>query len=138
MRRVMLKSKLHWTTVTAVLMDYEGSISLDPLLLEEADILPHEQVHLLDVDNGARVVTYAIEGERGSGEVQVNGAAAWLIDPGDRVIVVTYVELDESEVAEHAPRVVFVGSGNQISTDPPAPPPPPPPPPPPLLPREEI
>ena len=87
--RTMLKSKIHRATVTGADVHYEGSITLDPLLMEAANILPFEQVHVLDVDNGARLVTYAIEGARGAGEVILNGAAAQLVEPGNIVIVIT-------------------------------------------------
>ncbi|MHB8516707.1 MAG: aspartate 1-decarboxylase, partial [Dehalococcoidia bacterium] len=81
--RTILKSKIHRARVTQADLHYEGSITLDPLLLEAADILPYEQVHVLDVDNGCRLTTYAIEGARGSGQVCINGAAARLVSPGD-------------------------------------------------------
>ncbi|HKT56693.1 MAG TPA: aspartate 1-decarboxylase, partial [Microbacterium sp.] len=90
MRRTMLKSKIHRATVTASDLNYVGSITIDPELLEAADILPHEQVHVVDVDNGSRFETYTIAGERGSGAMQVNGAAARLVHPGDTIIVISY------------------------------------------------
>jgi aspartate 1-decarboxylase len=114
MRRTMLKSKVHRATVTASDLNYVGSITLDPDLLEAADILEHEQVHVLDIDNGARFETYTIAGERGSGEVQVNGAAARLVHPGDKVIVISYAEYEESELSKHEPRVVHVDADNRI------------------------
>jgi len=114
MRRTMLKSKVHRATVTGSDLHYVGSITLDPELLEAADILEHEQVHVLDVDNGARFETYAIAGERGSGEVCVNGAAARLVHYGDTVIVVSYAEYTTDELALYEPRVVHVDADNAI------------------------
>ena len=114
MRRTMLKSKVHRATVTGSDLHYVGSITLDPDLLEAADILEHEQVHVLDVDNGARFETYAIAGERGSGEVCVNGAAARLVHYGDTVIVVSYAEYTTDELALYEPRVVHVDADNAI------------------------
>ena len=113
MRRTMLKSKIHRATVTGADIDYEGSITLDPHLMKSADILPHEQVHVLDIDNGKRFETYAIEGEPGSGVVQVNGAAARLVHLGDKVIVLTYAQYEESELADVAPIVVRGDPDNQ-------------------------
>ena len=114
MRRTMLKSKVHRATVTGSELHYVGSITIDPDLLEAADILEHELVHVLDIDNGARLETYAIAGQRGSGEVTVNGAAARLVHSGDRVIVVSYAEYDEAELEGHQPKVVHVGAENRI------------------------
>jgi aspartate 1-decarboxylase len=111
MRRRMLKSKIHRATVTAADLNYVGSISIGPDLLDAADILEHEQVTVLDVDNGARFETYVIRGE--SGEICLNGAAARLVHVGDTVILLTYGEYDEGEVAEHHPRVVHVDAKNQ-------------------------
>jgi aspartate 1-decarboxylase len=107
----MMKSKIHRATVTGAEPDYPGSISLDRRLMELADILPHEQVQVLDVDNGARLETYAIPG--GPGEVCLNGAAARLVEPGHLVIVITYADYDEHELAGHAPVVVHVDGGNR-------------------------
>lgn len=114
MRRTMLKSKVHRATVTDSDLHYVGSITMDPDLLEAADILDHELVHVLDVDNGARFETYTIRGERGSGEVKVNGAAARLVHTGDTVIVVSYAQYDEVEIDEYEPRVVHVDRANRI------------------------
>ena len=114
MRRTMLKSKLHRATVTGSDLHYVGSITIDPELLEAADVLEHELVHVLDVDNGARLETYAIADERGSGEVKVNGAAARLVHEGDTVIVVSYAEYEEEELGMYEPRVVHVGEQNRI------------------------
>jgi aspartate 1-decarboxylase len=114
MRRTMLKSKVHRATVTGSDLHYVGSITMDPELLEAADILESELVHVLDVDNGARFETYTIAGRRGSGEVQVNGAAARLVHTGDTVIVVSYAEYEEEEMGIYEPRVVHVDSENRI------------------------
>jgi aspartate 1-decarboxylase len=110
----MLKSKVHRATVTGSDLHYVGSITIDADLLEAADILEHELVHVLDLDNGQRFETYTIAGEPGSGEVKVNGAAARLVHTGDRVIVVSYAEYDEDELDSHAARVVHVDPGNRI------------------------
>ena len=104
----MLKSKIHRATVTGCDLHYVGSITIDPDLLEAADILEHEQVHVVDVDNGARFATYTIAGERGSGTVQVNGAAARLVHRGDTVIVISYAQYDRAELEFHEPVVVHV------------------------------
>ena len=110
----MLKSKVHRATVTGSDLHYNGSITMDPELLEAADVLEHELVHVLDLDNGARFETYAITGDRGSGDVVINGAAARLVHTGDRVIVLSYAGYDEEELSEHRPRVVHVDEGNRI------------------------
>jgi len=112
--RTMLKSKIHRARVTDANVQYEGSITLDPALMEAADILPYEQVHVLDVDNGARLLTYAIEGERGSLEVCVNGAAARLIGKGDTVIILTYASVEEPRARDCQPRLVYVNDRNAI------------------------
>jgi aspartate 1-decarboxylase len=114
MRRTMLKSKVHRATVTASDLHYVGSITMDPDLLERADILEHELVHVLDIDNGNRFETYTIAGRRGSGEVQVNGAAARLVHQGDTVIVISYAEYDEAELSTYEPVVVHVDRDNRI------------------------
>ena len=114
MRRTMLKSKVHRATVTASDLHYVGSITIDPDLLEAADILEHELVHVLDIDNGNRFETYTLAGRRGSGEVTVNGAAARLVHTGDKLIVVSYAEYDEGELAAYRPQVVHVDAGNRI------------------------
>lgn len=113
--RLMLKSKIHRATVTGANVDYEGSITLDPMLMEAADILPYEQVHVLDVNNGSRLVTYAIEGTRGAGEVVLNGAAARLVHPGDIVIVITYREMAEEDARSYRPSLVYVNGENRIA-----------------------
>ena len=108
MQRVMLKSKIHRATVSACDLHYVGSITIDADLLDAADIRAHEQVHVLDIDNGARFETYTIAGERGSGVVQINGAAARLVHEGDTVIVISYAHYDETELHRYQPRVVHV------------------------------
>ncbi len=112
MTRTVMNAKIHRATVTGANLDYVGSISLDPALMEAADILPNELVHVLDVTNGARLETYAIPGV--PGEVGINGAAAHLVAPGDLVIVVTYVALPDAEARAHRPRVVLVDGANRI------------------------
>lgn len=117
MQRVMLKSKIHRATVTDSDLHYVGSITIDPELLEAADMLEYEQVHVVDVDNGARFETYTIPGERGSGEMCVNGAAARLVHRGDTIIVISYGSYDEADLERYAPRVVHVETGtNRIIT----------------------
>jgi aspartate 1-decarboxylase len=108
MQRTMLKSKIHRATITDSDLHYVGSITIDAELLEAADILEHEQVHVLDVDNGARFETYTIPGERGSGVVKVNGAAARLVHRGDTIIVISYAAYDRSDLERYQPRVVHV------------------------------
>ncbi len=113
MRRTVLKSKIHRARVTGADIDYQGSITLDPHLMKLGDIVPHEQVHVLDVTNGERFVTYAIEGEPESGTVQVNGAAARLVAVGDTVIVISYAEFGEEELAGHEPLAIRVDDENR-------------------------
>jgi aspartate 1-decarboxylase len=117
MQRTMLKSKIHRATVTGSDLHYVGSITIDPDLLDAADILEHEQVHVVDVDNGARFETYTIAGERGSGAMQVNGAAARLVHHGDTVIVISYAQYDTAELARYEPRVVHVEAGTNAILD---------------------
>jgi aspartate 1-decarboxylase len=114
MNRQMLKSKIHRARITDSDLHYVGSITIDPVLLEASDILEHELVHVLDVDNGARFETYTIAGERGSGEMKVNGAAARLVHSGDTIIVVSYASYDEQELEAYEPTVVHVNSNNEI------------------------
>ncbi len=116
MLRTMLKSKIHRATVTASDLHYVGSITVDPDLLEAADILEHEQVAVVDVDNGARFETYTIAGERGSGEIKVNGAAARLVHHGDTIIVISYAQYDRVEMEHYEPTVVHVNRANRIVT----------------------
>ena len=114
MQRVMLKSKIHRATVTDCDLHYVGSITVDPELLEAADIRDHEQVHVVDIDNGARFETYTIAGERGSGDLKINGAAARLVHTGDTVILISYATYDEAELDSYEPRVVHVTRENEI------------------------
>lgn len=111
MRRRMMKSKIHRAVVTDAHLDYIGSISLDPELMDLADIMVGEQVQIVDIDNGARFETYAIEGR--AGEVCLNGAAARLVHPGDKVIIITYADYEEAELQSYAPRVVHVDAANR-------------------------
>jgi aspartate 1-decarboxylase len=114
MQRTMMKSKIHRATVTGADVDYVGSITLDPELMRLADIHEFEQVHVLDVDNGARFETYAMRG--GAGDVILNGAAARLVQPGDKVIVITYAQYDEAELAAYTPQIVHVDADNRVIT----------------------
>ncbi len=114
MSRSMLKSKIHRATVTDSDVDYEGSVTLDRNLLESADIIPFEEVHIWNVTRGTRFRTYAMEGEAGSGVVCINGAAAHLAHPGDLVIIATYTTLDESAARAHRPRIVLLDSKNRV------------------------
>jgi aspartate 1-decarboxylase len=114
MRRTMLKSKIHRASVSDCDLHYVGSITIDPDLLEAADIREFEQVAVVDVDNGARFETYTIAGERGSGDMKVNGAAARLVHRGDTVIVISYAAYDPDELDNYNPRVVHVGAHNEI------------------------
>jgi len=117
MQRTMLKSKIHRATVTDCDLHYVGSITVDPELLEAGDILEHEQVHVVDIDNGARFETYTIAGQRGSGEMKVNGAAARLVHRGDTIIVISYAQYSREEMEHYEPRVVHVEAGtNRIIT----------------------
>ncbi len=111
----MLKSKIHRVTVTGADVDYEGSVTLDPELMRAADIVPYEQVHVVDVNNGSRLVTYAIEGTPGTGEVVLNGAAARLVNTGDIVIIISYRDVPEADVATHKPHLVYVDNQNRIT-----------------------
>lgn len=116
MRRLMFKSKIHRATVTDTFVDYEGSLTIDADLLDAADILPYEQIHVWDVTNGARLITYALPGERGSGAVHVNGGGAHLIKKGDLIIIATFTELRGKEARKHVPRVVLVDELNRLQT----------------------
>ncbi len=111
MKRTMLKSKIHRGTVTGADLNYVGSITLDPALMELADIREFEQVAVLDVDNGSRLITYAIEG--GPGDIILNGAAARLVHRGDKVIVLTYADYEEADLDEYAPTIVHVDAQNR-------------------------
>jgi len=110
--RIMLKSKIHQARVTRVAVDYEGSVAIDRKLMEEADILPYEQVQVLNTNNGARFITYAIEGE--SGEICVNGAAARLAAKGDIILILSYCHIEDDEARHFRPKVVYVDAKNAI------------------------
>ncbi|HYQ82122.1 MAG TPA: aspartate 1-decarboxylase [Anaeromyxobacteraceae bacterium] len=114
MRRSFFKSKIHRATVTHADLDYEGSVSIDEDLMDAAGIWPYEQVHIWNITRGTRLTTYAIHGERGSGVISANGAAAHLNKPGDLVILATFAELEESEARAHRPTVVLVDRQNRI------------------------
>jgi aspartate 1-decarboxylase len=114
MLRTMMKSKIHRATVTQADLHYVGSVTIDEDLLEAADLLPGELVHIVDITNGARLETYTIAGERGSGVIGINGAAARLVHPGDLVILIGYGQMDTGEAREHRPHVVFVDAGNKV------------------------
>jgi len=112
--RMMLKSKIHRARVTDANIDYEGSITIDRKLMAEADILPYEQVHVLNINNGARFTTYAIEGAAGSGTICLNGAAARLAVKGDIVIILTYTQVPEEQTKNYRPKIVHVNEKNGI------------------------
>lgn len=110
----VLKAKIHRAVVTEANLDYVGSITIDRDLMDEAGIVEYEQVHVVDIDNGNRLVTYVIEGERGSGVICLNGAAARLVHKGDKVIIMAYCHIDANEAKTMKPRVVFVDENNKI------------------------
>lgn len=112
MRRRMMKSKIHRATVTDADLHYVGSITVDADLMVAADLTEYEQVAVVDVDNGARLETYVIAGAPGSGDICLNGAAARLVSPGDKVIIISYADFDEAEMIEYAPRIVHVDTSN--------------------------
>jgi len=114
MHRRMMKSKVHRATVTDANLHYVGSVTVDQDLMDAADLLEYEQVAIVDIDNGARLETYVIAGERGSGDICLNGAAARLVSPGDRVILISYAEYDDAELAHHEPTIVHVDTANAI------------------------
>ena len=114
--RTMLKSKIHRARVTDANINYEGSITIDSKLMAAADMLPYEQVHVLNVNNGARFSTYAIEGKAGSGEICLNGAAARLAVKGDLVIILTYTQVPEEAARDYKPTIVHVNEKNEIVT----------------------
>jgi len=121
MLRTMMKSKIHRATVTQADLHYVGSVTVDEDLLDAADLLPGELVHIVDITNGARLETYTIAGERGSGVIGINGAAARLVAPGDLVILIAYGQMETAEAREYQPAVVFVDAENkvvQLGTDP--------------------
>jgi aspartate 1-decarboxylase len=114
MLRTMMKSKIHRATVTQADLHYVGSVTVDEDLLDAADLLPGELVHIVDITNGARLETYTIAGERGSGVLGINGAAARLVHPGDLVILIAYAQMETAEAKSFVPRVVFVDADNRI------------------------
>jgi aspartate 1-decarboxylase len=113
MFRTMLKSKIHRARVTEADLDYEGSLTIDQDLMDAADLLPYEAIDIYDITNGARLTTYAICGERGSGTICVNGAAAHLVKKGDLIIIVCYARYDQHEAWQHQPRIVLVDQANR-------------------------
>ncbi|MEU3609560.1 aspartate 1-decarboxylase [Streptomyces sp. NPDC035033] len=114
MLRTLFKSKIHRATVTQADLHYVGSVTVDADLLDAADLLPGELVHIVDITNGARLETYVIEGERGSGVIGINGAAAHLVHPGDLVILISYAQMEDAEARAYVPRVVHVDGENRI------------------------
>ena len=114
MLRTMCKSKIHRATVTEANLQYTGSVTLDAQLMKAADLLPYEQVHVVDITNGARIVTYCIEGSPGSGTVCINGAAARLISAGDKVIIIGYGQFTSAELEVFSPKIVMLDEHNQI------------------------
>jgi aspartate 1-decarboxylase len=115
MYRTLLRSKIHRARVTEADLDYEGSLTIDQDLMDAAEIVPYEAIDILDITNGSRLTTYAIVGQRGSGTICVNGAAAHLVNPGDLIIIVCYGQFDEAEVHAHRPRIVLVDEHNRIA-----------------------
>ena len=113
MLRTLLKSKIHRATVTDAQLHYEGSVTIDADLLEMTGIIEHEQVHIFDVNNGNRLITYAIKGPPGSGVICINGAAAHLVQPGHLIIICAFGQYDELECADHEPHVIFVDEQNR-------------------------
>ncbi|GAA3766975.1 MULTISPECIES: aspartate 1-decarboxylase [Micromonospora] len=114
MQRTMLKSKIHRAIATQADLHYVGSLTLDPILMKAADLLPGELIHIVNVNNGARLQTYVIEGESGTGVVGINGAAARLVMPGDVIIIISYAVVDDEQAGALKPAVVFVDGENQI------------------------
>jgi aspartate 1-decarboxylase len=117
MLRQMLLGKIHRAVVTGADVNYVGSITVDPVLLDASGILPYERVQVVDVENGARLETYTIPGTPGKGEIQLNGAAARLVAVGDHVIIMAYATMTDEEAAAHRPKVVLVGEGNTIKRE---------------------
>ncbi|MGH8934352.1 MAG: aspartate 1-decarboxylase [Egibacteraceae bacterium] len=115
MLRTLMKSKLHRATITGANLHYVGSVTIDEDLMDAADLLPHEKVHVLDITNGARLETYVIPGPRGSGELCLNGAAARLVQPSDQVIVISYATYDDGEARAHVPTIVLCAEGNRVA-----------------------
>jgi aspartate 1-decarboxylase len=116
-QRTLMKSKIHRATVTDANRDYEGSITIDRTLMDAADLVQYERVQVLDIDNGTRLETYVIEGPPGSGEICVNGAAAHLVHKGDKVIVISYAQLDDAEATSFEPTIVRVDDSNRVVRD---------------------
>ncbi len=116
--RSMLRGKIHRATVTGADLEYEGSVSIDEALMDAAGIAEWEHVHVLDVTNGARLETYAIVAPAGSGEIRINGAAAHLVQPGDKVIIVNYETVPNDQIADHHPALVHVNEQNRITESP--------------------
>jgi aspartate 1-decarboxylase len=114
MLRTILKSKIHRVTVTHADLEYEGSVTIDEDLMDAADLIMHEQVHIYDVTNGSRLATYVIPGERGSGVIGINGAAAHLVKPGDLAIICSYAQMDTEAARTWQPRVCFVDHRNRL------------------------
>ena len=114
MNRTLLKSKIHRATVTEADLEYEGSVTIDRDLMDAADFMHYEQVHIFNITNGNRLVTYVIEGERGSGEICVNGAAAHLATKGDLLIIASFSSYSEEECRSHSPKLVYVDGENKI------------------------
>lgn len=114
MNRTLMKSKIHRATVTEANVEYEGSVTIDPILLDAADMLPYERVDIWNCTNGNRLTTYVIEGERGEGQICINGAAAHLMKPGDLVIIASWAEVSDAEARDFEARRVFVDSENRI------------------------
>ena len=112
MLRLMLSGKIHRATVTSVDPDYEGSITIDADLMDAAGIIPYEEVHVWDITNGVRLITYAVEAEHGSGEIGINGAAAKVMKKGDKVIIVSFKMIDEGQARDNKPRIIFVDKKN--------------------------
>ncbi len=117
MQRSLLKSKIHRVRITDANLNYEGSLTIDVDLMRAADILPYEQIKVYNINNGARFDTYAIEGPAGGGDICLNGAAARMGAPGDLIIIATYANYDEAEIAGHKPSVVLVDSNNKMRSE---------------------
>lgn len=114
MQQIMLKGKIHRATVKQAALDYVGSITIDEDLMEASGICEYEQVHIVDIDNGSRFVTYVIAGERGSGLICLNGAAARCVQVGDKIIIMAYANMTPEEIKENPPKVVFVDEDNKV------------------------
>jgi len=114
MERTLLKSKIHRATVTDADLNYEGSVTIDSMLIQAANLVPYEQVDIYDITNGSRLTTYVIEGAAGSGEICINGAAAHHVKPGDLVIIAAYARVSESELANFEPRIIQVDQQNRV------------------------